>query len=114
VLVDRKKDMIISGGFNIFPSDLEAVVRQHPDVAEVSVVGVPSKEWGETPVAFAVLKKKDTPKEDILAFANSRLGKTQRLAAMEVVESLPRSPIGKVLKRELRDQFINASSKNFS
>ncbi len=102
VLVDRKKDLIISGGFNIYPSDLEDVIRQHHDVVEVSVVGVPSKEWGETPVGFVVLKN-DTSPQDVLEWANRRLGKTQRLSAIEVVDALPRSAIGKVLKRELRD-----------
>jgi long-chain acyl-CoA synthetase len=102
VLVDRKKDLIISGGFNIYPSDLEDVIRQHHDVVEVSVVGVPSKEWGETPVGFVVLKNHTSP-QDVLEWANRRLGKTQRLSAIEVVDALPRSAIGKVLKRELRD-----------
>jgi long-chain acyl-CoA synthetase len=108
VLVDRKKDLIISGGFNIYPSDLEAVVREHPDVAEVSVVGVPSKEWGETPVAFVVLRKQN---DEILAWANQRLGKTQRLAAVQIVDALPRSAIGKVLKRELRDRYRKSGSE---
>jgi acyl-CoA synthetase (AMP-forming)/AMP-acid ligase II len=103
-LVDRKKDMIISGGFNIYPSDLEAVLKQHPDVAEVAVVGVASEKWGETPIAFAVLKN-SISSEELLAWANARLGKTQRLSAVELVDALPRSPIGKVLKRELRDSY---------
>lgn len=106
VLVDRKKDMIISGGFNIYPSDIEAIVRQHPDIADVSVVGVPSERWGETPVAFVVLKPgSDASADQIQAWANERLGKTQRLAAVELVDNLPRSAIGKVLKRELRDAY---------
>jgi long-chain acyl-CoA synthetase len=103
VLVDRKKDMIISGGFNIYPSDLEAVLAQHPAVAEVAVVGVPSERWGETPVAFVV---GNTSEEELLKWANQRLGKTQRLAAVRVVDALPRSAIGKVLKRELRQRFL--------
>jgi acyl-CoA synthetase (AMP-forming)/AMP-acid ligase II len=106
VLMDRKKDMIISGGFNVYPSDLEAVLRGHADVAEAAVVGVPSERWGETPVAFVVPKRKDPqlPKA-LLDWTNSQLGKTQRLAAIELVDSLPRSAIGKVLKRELRDAY---------
>jgi acyl-CoA synthetase (AMP-forming)/AMP-acid ligase II len=107
VLVDRKKDMIISGGFNIFPSDLEAIVSQHPDVAEVSVVGVPSSEWGETPVGFVVLRTAVDPR-DVLDWANRRLGKTQRLSAIRVIDALPRSAIGKVLKRELRERGSQA------
>jgi long-chain acyl-CoA synthetase len=102
-LMDRKKDMIISGGFNIYPSDLEAVLRQHPDVADVAVVGVASAEWGETPVAFVVSRGADA--EALRAFANERLGKTQRISAVELLDELPRSHIGKVLKRELRDAY---------
>jgi acyl-CoA synthetase (AMP-forming)/AMP-acid ligase II len=103
VLIDRKKDMIISGGFNIYPSDLEAVLGAHPAVAECAVVGVPSEQWGETPMGFVALKQPFAPRE-ILEWTNSRLGKTQRLAEVRIVERLPRSPIGKVLKRELREQ----------
>ncbi|PZX32320.1 putative AMP-dependent synthetase and ligase [Cupriavidus phytorum] len=109
VLLDRKKDMIISGGFNIYPSDLEAVVREHPAVSEVSVVGVPSERWGETPVAFVALRADGgASAQEVLAWANERLGKTQRLAQIHEVESLPRSAIGKVLKRELRDRVAAA------
>ena len=103
-LLDRRKDMIISGGFNIYPSDLEAVVMAHGDVAEVAVVGMPSDAWGETPVAFAVARPGATLDAAALRdWANARLGKTQRLNAVRLVDSLPRSAIGKVLKRELRD-----------
>ena len=106
-LMDRRKDMIISGGFNIYPSDLEAVIAQHPAVAEAAVVGAPSREWGETPVAFVALKAGETASADeIRTFANGRVGKTQRLADLVLVETLPRSHIGKVLKRELRDQYV--------
>ena len=105
-LMDRKKDMIISGGFNVYPSDLEAVLRTHADVAEAAVVGVPSERWGETPVAFVVPRKNDAKlPQALLEWANSQLGKTQRIAAIELVDVLPRSGIGKVLKRELRDRY---------
>jgi long-chain acyl-CoA synthetase len=105
-LMDRKKDMIISGGFNIYPSDLEAVLTGHPDVAEAAVVGVPSDRWGETPIALVTLKPGAATDGEVLrAWTNERVGKTQRLAALQVVEALPRSAIGKVLKRELRDQY---------
>jgi long-chain acyl-CoA synthetase len=105
-LLDRKKDMIISGGFNVYPSDLEAVLVKHPAVLEAAVVGVPSEQWGETPVAFVVLKPGASESLDALCtWVNERVGKTQRLAALEIVPSLPRSAIGKVLKRELRDQY---------
>ena len=106
VLMDRKKDMIISGGFNVYPSDLEGVLRGHPQVAECAVVGVPSEQWGETPVAFVVMKENATGvAEELREWMNARVNKIQRLAAVELVEGLPRSAIGKVLKRELRDSY---------
>ena len=110
-LVDRKKDMIISGGFNLYPSDLEAVLREHPAVAEASVIGVPSAQWGETPVAYVVLRagQAATP-DELRAWTNERLGKTQRLADLRLVAELPRSAIGKVLKRELRDLYMTPPS----
>jgi long-chain acyl-CoA synthetase len=105
-LLDRRKDMIISGGFNIYPSDLEAVLARHEAVLEAGVVGVPSQAWGETPVAFVALKPGAAVDADGLReWANARVGRTQRLAALRVVPSLPRSAIGKVLKRQLRDGF---------
>ncbi len=105
-LMDRRKDMIISGGFNIYPSDLEQELRQHPDLLEVTVIGVQSRSWGETPVGYGVLKPGlETPAEQILEWFNQRVGKTQRLNRMILCDELPRSAIGKVLKRELRDLF---------
>ena len=77
------------------------------DEAEVAVVGAPSDRWGETPVAFVTLKTgASTTADQIRDWANERLGKTQRLAALTLIDVLPRSAIGKVLKRELRDQFL--------
>lgn len=109
ILFDRKKDMIISGGFNIFPSDLEKKLREHPSVADVAVVGVPSTQWGETPVAFVVRQKgHDTSTEKLRDWFNERVGKTQRISVLNFVDELPRSPVGKVLKRELRDRHIDA------
>jgi len=105
-LMDRKKDMIISGGFNIYPSDIEAVIVQHPAVLEAAVVGVPSDKWGETPVAFVTARPGAAISIPELAeFVAAQVGKTQRPSAYELVDSLPRSAIGKVLKRELRDGF---------
>jgi acyl-CoA synthetase (AMP-forming)/AMP-acid ligase II len=105
-LMDRRKDMIISGGFNIYPSDLEAVLFQHEAVKDAAVVGVSSREWGETPIAFVELYpgRSDAP-EQIRQWANERVGKTQRLSALQIMTTLPRNAIGKVLKRELRDQY---------
>lgn len=109
-LLDRKKDMIISGGFNVYPSDLEAELCAHPDIADAAVVGAPSEQWGETPVAFVVRRLDATLDEDaLLAAINARLGKMQRLSALRFIDALPRSPIGKVLKRELRERFGSAA-----
>lgn len=106
ILSDRKKDMVISGGFNIYPSDLEAELNQHPAVRESAVVGVPSRQWGETPIAYVVLRPEPTISADqLLNWLNTRVGKTQRLADLVVVDSLPRSEIGKILKRQLRDEY---------
>ncbi len=103
-LMDRAKDMIISGGFNIYPSDLEAILIADDRVIEAAVVGVASEDWGETPVAFVVLKP-GADAESVRTNANAKVGKTQRLSAIKVMAELPRSPIGKVLKRELRDGY---------
>lgn len=105
-LMDRRKDMIISGGFNIYPSDLEAVLKQHEAVFDVAVVGVASEAWGETPVAFVVPQPgASVTADDLLAWANAKLGKMQRISAVRFTDALPRSAIGKVLKRELRDSY---------
>lgn len=107
-LMDRRKDMVISGGFNIYPSDLEAVLREHPAVADVAVVGVPSEAWGETPVAFVVPAAQAPAEEELRAWANERVGKTQRLSGLRYLRELPRSDIGKVLKRQLRELWTAA------
>ena len=105
-LMDRKKDMVISGGFNVYPSDLEAVLREHPAVLEVAVVGVPSEQWGETPVALVVTKPGAfATADELMQFVNSQVGKTQRVTALRFLDELPRSAIGKVQKLVLREQF---------
>ncbi|MFN3945988.1 MAG: class I adenylate-forming enzyme family protein [Allosphingosinicella sp.] len=102
-LIGRRKDMIISGGINIYPADLEAALAASPAVREAAVVGVPSRDWGETPVAFVTLAPgADADPESLRAAANGRLGKMQRIAAVRIMDELPRSAIGKVLKRELQ------------
>jgi acyl-CoA synthetase (AMP-forming)/AMP-acid ligase II len=105
-LLDRKKDMIISGGFNIYAADLEAVIAAHPGVAEVTVIGIPSAQWGETPLALVVPKAgSNTGADELLRWTNEKVGKTQRLSAVELRKELPRSALGKVLKRELREAY---------
>jgi acyl-CoA synthetase (AMP-forming)/AMP-acid ligase II len=108
-LSDRKKDMIISGGFNVFAADLEAVLYRHADVDEAAVIGVPSLEWGETPLALVVPRPGAHPDPDALReWANGRLGKAQRLSRVELRDALPRNTLGKVLKRELRAPYWTA------
>ena len=105
-IVDRRKDMIISGGQNIYPTDIEAVMREHPAVGEVAVIGVPSDRWGETPLAVVVLREGHLPTEsELLEWTNARVGKQQRIAGIVWRACLPRNPNGKVLKRELRREY---------
>ena len=105
-ILDRRKDMIISGGFNIYAVDLEKALLAHPAVDDAAVIGIPSEQWGETPLGLVVLKPghKDSGPA-ILAWANNKLGKSQRISAIEFREELPRSTIGKILKRELREPY---------
>ncbi len=103
-LVDRKKDMIISGGQNVYPADIEAVLSGHEAVVEVAVIGVASERWGETPLAVIVAKDA-VDGDELLGWANGRLGRQQRVSSVEFVAELPRNPNGKVLKRTLRERF---------
>ena len=106
-LLGRSKDMIISGGFNIYPRDLEEALMEQPEVIDAAVVGVPSAEWGETPIGFVVARhgvKLDL--DELKKNTNAELGKTQRLAALRQIEELPRSHIGKILKTALRDSVL--------
>ena len=114
MLFDRKKDMIISGGFNIYSSDLEAQLREHSAVDEVAVVGVPSTQWGETPVAFVVQRSgEETSAGALREWLNARVGKTQRLADLVCVDELPRNALGKILKRELRKRYLIEHTRGF-
>jgi acyl-CoA synthetase (AMP-forming)/AMP-acid ligase II len=106
-IVDRKKDMILTGSQNIYPADIEAVMRGHPAVADVAVIGVPSERWGETPLGVVVTHDQAdaSAAAELVAWTNQRVGKQQRIAGVTFVDVLPRNPNGKVLKRELRQQF---------
>jgi long-chain acyl-CoA synthetase len=108
-ITDRKKDMIISGGQNIYPADIEAVLVCHPDVVDCAVFGIPSERWGETPLALVVLRERARPDPETLRdWVNTRLGKQQRLHAVELRSTLPRNANGKLLKRELRAPYWSA------
>ena len=105
-ILDRRKDMIISGGFNIYAVDLEKALLAHPAVEDAAVIGIPSEHWGETPLGLVVRRPgyQDSGPA-MLEWANARLGKGQRISAIELREELPRSTIGKILKRELREPY---------
>ncbi|MFT4613580.1 MAG: long-chain acyl-CoA synthetase [Bacteroidia bacterium] len=110
-LSDRRKDMIISGGFNIYATDIELQVLEHPQVHEVAVVALPSRDWGETPLAIVVREPGATTDEETLrGWANERLGKAQRISVAVFIDELPKSSIGKVLKRELREAYAHLGS----
>lgn len=102
-IVGRAKDMIISGGFNIYPKDLEELLEAQAEVAEAAVVGMPSDAWGETPVGFVRLHPEaNSAPETILERVNGQLGKTQRISVLYPIDEMPRSHIGKLLKTDLR------------
>lgn len=105
-ILDRKKDMILSGGFNVFPKDLEEVLGAHPEVSDVTVIGIPDPKWGETPLALVIPVAGTQPDPAVLReWGNERLAKTQRLKAVELREEFPRNALGKVIKRELRAPY---------
>ena len=106
-LVDRIKDMIISGGVNVYPKDIEETIVQHPDVNEVAVFGVPDERWGEVPFATVTVVPSATVSEQALkAWINSRVGaKFQRVCGVKIIKDFPRNVAGKTLKRDLRKMF---------
>jgi acyl-CoA synthetase (AMP-forming)/AMP-acid ligase II len=105
-IVDRKKDMIISGGENIYPREIEEVLYRHPAVAEAAVIGVPDKVWVERVHALIVLKEGRRTKEDeMIEFCKQHLARYKAPKSVEFVESLPKNPQGKILKRELREKY---------
>jgi fatty-acyl-CoA synthase len=112
-VVDRAKDMIISGGENIYCAEVEDALAAHPAIREVSVVGRPHERWGETPVAVVALREPGgaLPVDELRAWARERLASYKLPTAVEVVEALPRNASGKVVKGELRKQFGTAASR---
>ena len=106
-LVDRKKDMIISGGVNVYPRDIEEIIVQHPAVLEAAVFGIPSEKWGESPVAAVTLKETmQISPEELMEWINQRVSaKFQRVHSVLVKDELPRNVAGKVLKRVMREEL---------
>tara|TARA_Y100000815_G_scaffold267088_1_gene286145 strand:+ start:1069 stop:2637 length:1569 start_codon:yes stop_codon:yes gene_type:complete len=109
----RLKDMIKSGGINIYAADLEGVLMQHPAVKETAVIGIPHEKWSETPVAAVILKAGESiDAEELRTWANERLSKYQRLSHLFIREDFPRATYGKVQKPELRDEIISQVSQD--
>jgi acyl-CoA synthetase (AMP-forming)/AMP-acid ligase II len=112
-IVDRAKDMIISGGENIYSTQVEAAIHQHPAVLESAVFGIPDPEWGEAVKAVVVLKPGQTVSEtDIIAAASQHLASYQKPKSIDFVDSLPKAPTGKILKRQLREPYWVKREKN--
>jgi acyl-CoA synthetase (AMP-forming)/AMP-acid ligase II len=102
-LADRKEDMIISGGYNIWPAELENALASHPAVAEVAVVGVPHGKWGETPKAVVVLRGgHDATEQELIDWTREKVGAVKRVTSVEFAEELPKSAVGKILRRAVR------------
>ena len=102
---DRIKDMIISGGENVYPAEVENVILGHPDVAEVAVIGQPSERWGESPFAIVVRKSDALLETDILQHCDGKLARFKLPKGAAFIDIIPRNANGKVLKRVLREQF---------
>jgi len=100
--LDRRNDLIISGGENVYPAEIESVLLSHPDVVESGVCGRPDADWGQVPIAFVHLRSGSTVTTDVLqAFLRSRLARYKQPRAIYLVDPLPRNSVGKLLRREL-------------
>jgi acyl-CoA synthetase (AMP-forming)/AMP-acid ligase II len=105
-ITDRKKDLIISGGFNVYPSEVEQVIWSHPSVLDCAVIGVPDEKWGEAVKAVIELKPgQSVSAEDIIALCKDRLGSVKAPKSVDFIATLPRSPVGKVLKKDIRAAY---------
>jgi acyl-CoA synthetase (AMP-forming)/AMP-acid ligase II len=114
-LVDRKRDLIISGGMNIYPNEVERVLSDHPGVSQVAVVGYPDEQWGESVAAFIVLEKTSPVSEaELMTWCKERLASYKKPKLMEFVSSLPLGSTGKILKRDLRERFWTGRERNIN
>jgi acyl-CoA synthetase (AMP-forming)/AMP-acid ligase II len=102
---DRVKDMIVSGGENVYPKEIEDVLFEHPGVADAAVIGVPDEKWGETVKAIVVRKDESVGADEILEHCRSKLGGYKQPRSVDFVDALPRNPSGKVLKKDLREPY---------
>jgi long-chain acyl-CoA synthetase len=104
-IVERKKDLVIRGGFNVYPADVEGVLLKHPGITEAAIVGRVSERWGEEPVAFVVLASSDVSIDDIMEYCETELAKYKIPAEIRPVPMIPKTPVGKIDKKELRTQL---------
>ncbi|MFN8027812.1 MAG: AMP-binding protein [Acidimicrobiia bacterium] len=104
-IVDRAKDMLISGGENVYPAEIEDVLLGHPAIVDAAVIGVPSAKWGESPLAVVVVTDPALTAEDVMAHTHGKLAPFKTVKKVEFVTEIPRNPSGKILKRELRERF---------
>lgn len=112
-IVDRAKDMIISGGENIYSIQVEEAIASHPAVVECAVIGVPDEEWGEAVKGYVVLREGESATEqEIIDQARKHLASYQKPRSIEFVSELPKAPTGKILKRELRQPYWEDQGRN--
>jgi acyl-CoA synthetase (AMP-forming)/AMP-acid ligase II len=106
-MLDRANDMIVSGGFNIYPAELENAIADHPAVIEVAVFGIPHEKWGEAPIAVCTVDAKaKVSEEEIIALCATKLGSYKKPLRVEFrTEPLPKTPVGKIKRKELREPF---------
>jgi acyl-CoA synthetase (AMP-forming)/AMP-acid ligase II len=111
-ITDRKKDMIITGGFNVYPARVEQVIWSHPAVRDCAVIGVPDAKWGEAVKAVVELNPgQSVSAEEIIALCKDRLGSVMTPKSVDFIASLPRSSVGKVLKKDLRETYWQGQAK---
>ena len=111
-ITDRKKDMIISGGFNVYPSEVEQVIWAHPAVRDCAVIGVPDEQWGEAVKAVVELNAgQSVGTEELIALCKERLGSVKAPKTVDFVAALPRSAVGKVLKKDLRAEYWRGTER---
>jgi acyl-CoA synthetase (AMP-forming)/AMP-acid ligase II len=111
-ITDRKKDMIISGGFNVYPSEVEQVIWAHPAVRDCAVIGIPDEKWGEAVKAVVELNAdQGVSGEELIALCKQKLGSVKAPKTVDFVAALPRSPVGKVLKKDLRAEYWRSTER---
>jgi len=111
-IVDRSRDMIISGGLNVYPAEIEAVIHEHPDVREVAVIGVPDEKWGEAVKAVVVARPgAAVDSEAIVEHCRTRMAGYKKPRTIDFVDELPKGSTGKVLKREIRERYWKATGR---